>query len=164
MRDVTRLPVAVVLGAKVWTGGAPSPALRRRAERAARLWHDGQVAAVLACGGRGSHGPTEAEAICAVLRAAGVPEAALYREARSTTTEDNLRFATPILRDIGAPSIIVVSDAYHLPRALLVARRQGWPARGASPPLSGASLRVFLRGVLREIPAFARYWWLRKGR
>ena len=59
-------PVALVLGAAVWPGGRPSPTLRRRALKAAALWHEGQVRAIIGCGGVGRHPPSEAEVIRAL--------------------------------------------------------------------------------------------------
>ena len=45
---------AVVLGAAVWPGGRPSPALARRAARAATLSAEGKVCGIVACGGFGA--------------------------------------------------------------------------------------------------------------
>lgn len=156
--------MAVVLGAAVWAGGVPSPTLRRRAERAVALWRAGEVGAILGCGGVGVHGPSEAAVICRLAREAGVPEAALFREERSTTTEENLRFARPLLEAMGAGDVVIVSEAYHLPRALLVARRLGLRARGAAPGVGGTRARAQARAVLREIPAFLWYWLRGAGR
>ncbi|MCA0964314.1 YdcF family protein [Salipiger bermudensis] len=157
-------PVAIVLGAAVWPGGEPSPTLRRRTERAVALWQSGEVGAILGCGGVGAHGPAEAEVICRLARAAGVPEGALFREGRSSTTEENLRYALPVLEGMGARQVVIVSEGYHLPRALLVARRLGLVARGAAPGLGGARPRAQAKAVLREIPAFVWYWWRGAGR
>ncbi|EAU45217.1 hypothetical protein R2601_10319 [Salipiger bermudensis HTCC2601] len=156
--------MAVVLGAAVWPGGEPSPTLRRRAKRAVALWQSGEVGAILGCGGEGAHAPSEAEVICRLAREAGVPEEALFREDRSTTTEENLRFALPVLEEMGAHDVVIVSEAYHLPRALLVARRLGLRARGAAPGLGGARMGAQARAMLREIPAFVWYWLRGAGR
>lgn len=148
-------PHAIVLGAAVWAGGAPSPTLRRRAETAARLYRAGKVAGIVASGGLGRHPPSEAEAIAGLLTAAGVPEAAILREDRARTTLDNLRFSRDLLPP-GTP-VVIVTDAWHLPRARLVARRLGLSATGAAPPLRGARVIPTLRAVLREAAALVFY-------
>ncbi len=151
--------VALVLGAAVWAGGRASPTLERRALHAAGLWRSGEVSAILASGGVGRHGPSEAAVIARLCREAGVPEAVLMLEERSTSTEENLRFSLPLLREVGAASVVIVTDGFHAPRARLAARRLGLAALG---PLSSDSPRVPLSANrvkvgLREVPAYLWY-------
>ncbi len=145
--------VAVILGAAVRAEG-PSPALRRRIGAALALWHDGAVDAMVACGAGG-----EAAAIAAALTGAGVPADAIRIEDRSRTTEENLRHARPVLRDLGAAETVIVTDWYHAPRVRLVARRLGLEAgiHAATDWRRGIGLRQW-RAALREAPALAWYW------
>lgn len=152
------MTVAIVLGAAVWADG-PSPTLRRRVMAAAALWHEGAVTHVICAGGLGRHPPTEAEVMRDILRGAGVPEGAILIEDRSTTTEENIGFALPLLGGLGARQVIVVTDWYHAPRARMTARRMGLEAASRSPSLRGARWRVQLRQALREVPALVAYWW-----
>ncbi len=152
--------VALVLGAAVWAGGRPSPTLERRALHAARLWQAGEVSLVLASGGLGRHGPSEAEVIARLCRDAGVPDAAICLEARSTSTEENLRFSLPLLRQMGAGEVVLVTDGFHAPRARLAARRLGLARqvgglRSASPKVALSGRRI--RAGLREVPAYLWY-------
>lgn len=128
------LPVVLVLGAAVWPGGQPSPTLRRRALHGASLVLSGQARALIGCGGLGRHPPTEAEVILQLCAGAGVPASALHAEAASTSTEENLRLALPILARLGADRVILVTDRYHAPRALLIARSLGLQAQASCPP------------------------------
>ena len=54
--------------------------------------------------------------------------------------------------------VMIVSDWYHTPRALLIAKRAGLSAEASSPRLSGARIWPQLKGALREIPAYLLYW------
>jgi uncharacterized SAM-binding protein YcdF (DUF218 family) len=157
-------PVAVVLGAAVWAGGRPSPTLQRRAEAAARLWLAGRVRLILACGGQGRHAPSEAAVIRQICEALGVPGEAVLLEARSTTTEENFRFALPLLRAADAAAVIVVTDGYHQPRARLVARRMGLRAGSVSPPVPRPLTAQQVRLWLREAVALLGYALSGKGR
>ena len=148
---------ALILGAAVWDGG-PSPTLRRRTLHGAALWRADEVTHLVPCGGLGQHPPSEGEAMRDLLIEAGVPERAIHPETASRDTLDNIRLALPILARIGTRRVVVVSDAAHLPRALLVARRFGLDARGSAPP-HGARLAPQLRLALREIPAYGAYLW-----
>jgi uncharacterized SAM-binding protein YcdF (DUF218 family) len=145
-----RKPAALVLGAAVWSGGRASPTLVRRAERAAALWHAGQTGAFVCCGGIGRHPPSEAEVIARLLHAAGVPSRALHLEPASTSTETNITFALPILRELRASDIWIVTDWWHAPRAVLLARAAGLRAQGAPVSRAGGSARFQARMVLRE--------------
>ncbi len=152
--DVT---AALILGAAVWESG-PSPTLRRRTAHAAALYHAGRVAHLVPSGGLGRHAPSEGEAMRDLLLEAGVPDTAIHPETTSRDTLENIRNALPILGRIGASRVIIVTDAPHLPRALMVARRLGLKA-GGSAPRGGARIGTQTRMALREIPACAAYLW-----
>lgn len=159
-REDTR-PVAVVLGALVHAGGVPSPALRAQASTAAALWDAGRVRAIIGCGAQRRHAPSEARAIVDICVASGVPADRCLIEDRSTNTLENLAFARPLLERLGATGVVVVSDAYHLPRALLFARRLGLRARAVATPITWPRTRGQLHGLLRETAALV--WALASG-
>ncbi|MEC7762387.1 MAG: YdcF family protein [Pseudomonadota bacterium] len=143
------------MGAAVWPGGVPSPALRRRAERAGRLFHAGRVDRIIVTGGIGDVPPAEADVAADVLHAMGISETAILRDTRSTTTFENLIEARRLLAQ--GETVIIVSDAFHLPRSVLTARRFGLAASGESTSLTGANPWRITRAALREIPALIWY-------
>nr|WP_235187235.1 YdcF family protein [Thermus caliditerrae] len=120
----------VVLGAAQY-GGRPSPALERRLEAALVLYRQGLAPRIAVAGGR-SPGDrfSEGEVGCRYLEAKGVPKEALLCETRSQNTYENLLFLKPHLRG----KVLLVTDAPHLPRALLLARLLGLQAEGHPVP------------------------------
>ena len=120
----------VVLGAAQY-GGRPSPALERRLEAALVLYRQGLAPRIAVAGGR-SPGDrfSEGEVGCRYLEAKGVPKEALLCETRSQNTYENLLFLKPHLRG----KVLLVTDAPHLPRALLLARLLGLEAEGHPVP------------------------------
>jgi uncharacterized SAM-binding protein YcdF (DUF218 family) len=158
------MKVALILGAAVWPDGTPSPTLRRRTLHAAALWHRGEVQALIPCGGLGLHPPTEAEAMRTLLLAEGVAAEAIRLEDRSRNTLENIRFALPILAELGATRAVIVTDATHAPRARMIARRLGLPPASSSPSLRGGHLPTTLRQSFREIPATVLALWRLRGR
>jgi len=142
--------VALVLGAAVWPGGQPSPTLARRVGHGASLWRAGRVDAVLGCGGMGIHPPSEATVIAGLLQAAGLPEVAIHREDRSTTTRENLRNAIPILQRLAATEVVIVTDPYHAPRARLIAWQEGIVAVSDCPSWRALGPRQLARQLPRE--------------
>ena len=149
------MTIALILGAAVWADG-PSPTLRRRTLHGAKLYHAGTVSHLIPCGGLGQYPPTEAAAMTALLIDAGVPACAITPEDQSTTTLENIRFALPLLN---TRDVIIVTDAYHGPRARMTARAFGLNARISAPPFREADPMTQIRGAFREIPALLLYRW-----
>jgi uncharacterized SAM-binding protein YcdF (DUF218 family) len=143
----------VVLGAAVLPDGTPGPALARRIAQAARLWREGRAAAVIGSGALGDWPPSEARAIRDGLLAAGVPAAAILEEDRARSTFENALNSVALMRARGLARAIVVTDAWHLPRAVLTFRLLGMAAEGSAPPDGPA--RLFWR--LREAVALPVY-------
>ncbi len=163
------LPVAdviLVLGGGIEPGAPPQfPAvnLEAAADRvlhAAALYHAGRAPRVMVSGGRLPWTPgsaTEADAMHALLRRLGVPAAAILREDRSRTTRENLRHAAPLLRDLQARRLLLVTSAWHMPRALAGAAQLGVeviPAPTDFEVLPGRRYGVF--GVLPDSAALHR--------
>lgn len=72
--------------------------------------------------------------MAAILRDAGVPEAAIALEDRSTSTYENVAFAREMLT---AREVVIVTDPYHAPRAIVIARAMGLMARADCPDQIG---------------------------
>lgn len=146
----------VVAGCRVMPGGRPSTALRRRAELAARLWHEGKAPLIVLTGGVGENPPSEASVAAEVVVNLGVPRSAIRLEDDSTSTEENARFAARILRDeLGRDaSVIVVSDSYHVFRCERVFGRHFASATGTG---SKGDAWPRVKGSLREVVALSAY-------
>lgn len=142
--------VALVLGAAVWPDARASPTLLRRSSHAVALFEAGAVDVILACGGVGENPPSEAEVITQLCLAGGVPQTALRQETNSTTTRENLTFATPILQSLNPSAVVIVTDPYHGPRAALIARQIGLPATLSTPRAAEIGPRQWIKHSIRE--------------
>lgn len=149
----------VVLGAAVWDRERPSPTLRRRTAHAAELYRSGRADLIIGSGGLGRFPPTEAEMIGRLLAEAGVPQTVFLREDSSHTTLENILFSARLLRARGIDRVVVVSDKYHLPRAVMCFRALGFAATGSGPDRadSGTPLRKWIYSYLRECLALPWY-------
>lgn len=146
---------AIVLGAAVLPGGRPSPALRRRAEHAARLYREGKIQHIVASGWAEGDLPSQALVIRGICVENGVPGDAVTLEGKSRNTLENIKNSLALIPGDVTP--IIVSDCFHTPRARLVMFRLGRRASASSPSLRGAPPGKVLRAVLRELPALAYY-------
>ncbi len=143
-----RFDVIVVLGAAVGAGGGPSAALRRRVAEGVRRLEAGAAPVLLLSGGKGGGTgggvPAEAEVMrdlalaagvaagLAAGLAAGVAVERLVLETESRSTLENARCSARIMRARGWTKALVVTDAVHLPRALMAFRALGIDAKGAA--------------------------------
>lgn len=123
--------VAIVLGAKVLPDGSPSPALIRRVGHAVGLARAGTVANLLMSGGPVGHPIPEARVMRGLALDAGLAPERVHVEERSVNTITNARFTAPILDAQDWRRVLVVTDSYHLPRALYIFRRHGLAATGS---------------------------------
>lgn len=122
---------AVVLGAAVWEGGIPSPSLLRRALHGARIVLSGQARVLIASGGIGLFPPSEASVIKQIAIAQGVPEQNITLEESSRNTVENALFCAELMRANNWLSALIVSDRYHLVRAVALFRYLGIQANGS---------------------------------
>lgn len=119
---------------------------------------------IIVCGGLGQHPPTEAQVMRDRLIGLGVPDQLILCEDQSTTTLENLQNAQALLAPSSGP-IVVVSDRYHLPRALLVCRALGINATGDGPRDSTSRIGLRIKQITREAigyPIYVIRLWLRK--
>jgi SanA protein len=124
--DPAKLPnveVALVLGtAPIGPEGGPNVYFVRRLDAAAALWKAGKVKYLIVSGSTG-----EPEAMRAGLVERGVPASAIYLDPMGFRTWDSVLRA----RDIyGQKRIVIVSQRFHLSRALFLARHAGLEAWG----------------------------------
>ncbi len=152
-----RSDIIVVLGAAPAPGGKASAAMRRRMERAVELFYEGRADYIMVCGGPTTSSKPEADIMAALARDAGAPEKALVRERRSCNTFENIIYAQLIMESRGWKHPLVVTDSFHLPRALFIFRHTGMPAAGAAARGRGGEGRLRWWGhYAREAAAFAR--------
>ncbi len=119
--------LAIIPGASVYPGGKLSPLLAMRADTAIALYKAHRVDQILVSGDSISANHDEVGPIHAYLRAAGIPESDLLLDGRGVDTYSTL-FRARFRYDV--TSALIVSQAFHLPRAVFLARSFGINAYG----------------------------------
>ncbi|QBI52997.1 SanA/YdcF family protein [Streptomonospora litoralis] len=145
-------PVAIVLGAAAWPSG-PSPLLAARLEAAARLFHEGTIRALLISGDNRPESNRETDTMAAGLVGLGVPESSLVADPHGYRTWDT---AVRARETFGVDRAIVVTQHFHLPRAVSLCRAAGVDAHGVSAPGFRRRPRSTVVGYLREMGANPR--------
>lgn len=142
--DLPQAEVAIVLGASVYRG-KPSPVLERRAARAVELYRVGKVQKILVTGDNGALSHDEVTPVRKYLTEAGIPDADIFLDHAGFDTYSSMYRARAVFL---AKSAIVVTQDFHLPRSLYIARKLGIDARGLIASGDGSN-----QDYIREIPA-----------
>ena len=146
----------VVLGCRV-RGSVPSLMLRSRIDAAAEYLKEHPQAKAVCTGGQGS-GEELSEGACIrrELIALGIAEDRLYLEEQSTSTSENLKYAKEIIDREGLdPHLIIVSNEFHLYRALHMAGRLGLSAESVP---AGTKAYLLPTYFVRESLAIVKEW------
>ncbi len=132
LEETARADVAVVLGGGLSREGTkPAENLGEAADRVlrgARLYRAGKVTHVLVVGGRlpWTGAPrSEAEAMRDLLEEWGVPRGAIVLESGSLNTRENALEAARVIRERGWSRVLLVTSAFHMPRAVEAFRAVG---------------------------------------
>jgi len=128
LRDhLGKADVALVLGSKVESDGAPSARLRARLDRTLELYRAGYYPAIIASGGVGKEGFDEAKVMKDYLVAHGVPPARVIMDSSGITTFASARNTARLCNEQSFHSVLVVSQYFHIPRSQLALERFGIP-------------------------------------
>lgn len=150
-----RADYIIVLGAGV-IGTRVTPLLAARIDKGIELLHDNLDAVLILSGGQGpGENIAEGEAMARYAEQRGVGLERIIVEGKSTSTEENLLFSRELMnRD--RPRVIVVTTAYHVFRALLLAKQQGLKCIGF-----GAKTKWYftLNALIREFVGYLSLTW-----
>ena len=127
VEDVPAEKVAVVFGAGLRRDGGPTAILRDRVETAVQLYFDGKAEKLLMSGDNRFVDYNEPEAMRQYARSLGVPDEAIVLDYAGRRTYDTCYRARHIF---GVDSAILVTQKFHLPRALLTCNALGVKAAG----------------------------------
>jgi SanA protein len=147
--------VAIVPGALVNADGTMSTMLADRVRQAARLWHAGKVEKVLVSGDHGSWVYDEPDTMRKALVRAGVPARDVFEDHAGVDTWATMVRARSIF---GVRSAVVVTQGFHMPRALFLAEQAGIKATGLTSdlhPYGVQGTKSGVREVLSRVKAIA---------
>jgi SanA protein len=138
--------VALVLGASVTSGGELSAVLKERADRAIALYQQGKVKKILVTGDNATLSHDEVDPVGKYMVTQGVPKGDIFLDHAGFDTYSSMYRARDVF---DVTSVTIVSQPFHLPRAVFIARSLGLTAY-ASPASEG---ELYIYNYLREIPA-----------
>jgi SanA protein len=150
VEDAPTRRVAIVFGAGLWRDGSPTPVLRDRVATAAELYFAGKVEKLLMSGDNSYVEYNEPQAMKDYALELGVPEEDIVLDYAGRRTYDTCYRARDIF---GINSAILVTQDFHLPRALFLCNTLGVQAVGVSADMRTYRQRSQFYWNLREVPA-----------
>ncbi|GIG62362.1 membrane protein [Longispora fulva] len=149
--DAPSAPVAIVFGAELAPGGTqPKPFLAGRLDVAADLYRAGKVTSVLVSGdARGTSGD-EVGAMERYLEARGVPGDRIAEDGLGLDSYDTCLRA----RDVyGLRRVLLVSQNFHLVRAVTLCRQLGVDADGVNARCDNCRTSTLVKNRARDFVA-----------
>lgn len=144
----------LILGAQLKADG-PSEVLRRRLDRAIEYLNENPATKVIVSGGQGRNEPAaEAVGMKEYLVNAGISEDRILLEPLSRNTYENLTYSKSLI-DPADARVVIVTNNFHVFRALKIAEKQGYTnveglaASAVAGLLPNNLLREFA-GVLKD--------------
>jgi len=148
---------ALVLGFALAADGSPRPQIIGRVEHAVALYKQGKVKRLVLSGGAGRAGHTEAGVMRDLALAAGVPADALILEEDSRSTIENFACSRPVLERLAAQRVLLVTEPWHMTRAMLLAHRHGlFPSQSPASSTVWRNARAGGFWLFRDAVAYLR--------
>ncbi len=127
LQDSYQAEAAIVLGAYVTPNGYLCDMLRDRVETAVELYNKGKVKKLLMSGDHGQDSYDEVNHMRRYAEQLGVPGEDIFMDHAGFSTYESMYRSRDVFQ---VASAIIVTQEFHLPRAIYIARTMGLEAKG----------------------------------
>lgn len=145
----------LVLGCGIFSDGRLTYSLKSRLDSAYDMLESYPKAKCIVSGGQGKNEPfSEAQAMYEYLVSRGIKKDRIIMEAQSRNTAENMKYSAEIINKNGGGTAAVVTNDYHVYRALVTAQRYDINAYGIGAPtnwriLVACHIREYI-GIIKE--------------
>lgn len=151
--------VVIILGAAILKDGNLSPVLKDRVDTALELYNQKKVPKILVTGNNSSLSYDEVSPVRRYLVKSGVKPQDIFLDHAGFDTYSSMYRAHTVF---GITSAIIVTQDFHLPRALYTAKNLGLDAHGFSADKGDYLIKNNLRELLSRPNAFIDILFKRK--
>jgi SanA protein len=141
--------IAVILGAGLRRDGSPTRVLADRIDAGIELFNSKKVTKIIMSGSQTVFGYDEVISMRDYAVSKGIPLSAIILDGRGFSTRETCQN----LQQIGTQKVILVTQRFHLPRALLLCKFLGIDSIGVEADKPGYRTFTKVLWNLREIPA-----------
>ncbi len=154
--EVRQTRVGIIFGAAVYADGTPTPMLADRLDRAIALYREGKIAKLLMSGDNSSLDYNEVSAMKRYATDRGVPAQDITLDYAGFSTYETCYRARVIF---GVEEAILLSQSFHLPRAVYTCQHLGIAAQGVGTDDLKYSRSALHYYQLRETIATIKALW-----
>jgi len=144
VEEVGEQQVVLILGASVYRKGTLSPIFQNRVDKAIELYGAKKAFKFLASGDNSTVEHNEVNAVKKYLLAKGIPEEDIFLDHAGFDTYSTMYRARDIFQ---VSSVIIVTQSFHLPRAVFIARKLGIEAYGVSAYDGNVRVKNYVREI-----------------
>ena len=137
----------IVFGAYVYDNGQPCPMLEDRLLTGFNTLETGITDRIILSGDHGTRGYDEVNAMKTFIFEHGIDKETVFLDHAGFSTYDSVVRASKIYQ---VESAVLVTQRYHLTRAVYIARKNGIEAYGISSDLRNYPKREMMRYIFRE--------------
>lgn len=148
--ELSPTQVAIILGAGVYSDGSLTSILQERVDMAVTIYETGLVDKILMSGDNGTRDYNEVSPVHQYLLESGVPAEDIFLDYAGFDTYDTMYRARAVF---GVESAVIVTQPFHLPRAVFIADALGIDAEGVNLSIERSSWRNYLRESLARVKA-----------
>ncbi|MCC6198739.1 YdcF family protein [Candidatus Nomurabacteria bacterium] len=148
--EVPKTDAALILGAGILRNGDLSPVLKDRADKAIELYKTEKVSRIIASGNSSSEEYNETEPIRRYLISNGIPDTAILLDGAGLDTYSSIYRAKSVFT---VQSMTIVSQSFHLPRAVFIARELNMEAFGMNADRGKYKLVNYFREMAADVKA-----------
>lgn len=150
--------VGIVFGAAVFPDGEPGGHLHGRLEAALHLYQQGKVRKILVSGNNQEKHHGESDRMRTWLIERGVPPEDVQSDHAGFRTLDTCARAARVWNLTGEDAVILITQGYHLPRAMYLAEAWGLRAVGVEAAYPVVTRGTRMRDRVREFVARVLAW------
>lgn len=151
IQNVRKSEFAIVLGAAIKENNQPGNYLKNRLDDVIKLFNAQKIKKILISGDNGENKHDEISVMNNYLIANGIPQDKIFGDYAGFDTYSTMERADKIF---GIKNAIIISQGFHLPRALYIAKQKGINAIGYSTKQSLGKRRYFIREYFATIKSF----------
>lgn len=138
---------ALIPGAPIYANGVLTPIFTDRVEKARQLYLAGKVTKILVSGDNGSLDHNEVNPVRNYLVAEGIPAQDIFLDHAGFDTYSSMYRAKAVF---GVTSLLIVSQPFHLPRAVFIARGLGIDAYGVTTDTGAVLTENYVREIFAD--------------
>ena len=150
-KDLPSVETVIILGAGLLPKGDLSPIFKDRVDMAISLYKEGKVKTILVTGDDGTPVHNEVNPAREYLLAHGIPSKDIFLDHAGFDTYSSMYRAREIFL---VSQAVIVTQSFHLPRSVFIARNLGLEAYGIPSDQHGYSIKNSGREFLANVKAF----------